>query len=249
MAMMATLPTAGLTPRQRAATETLVADLERVFGARLRSVVAYGIEHASDDRPLHGLALVDSLTFEDLQQLVPLAQDWQKRALAVPLILPRHEFLRTLDVFPLEYGNIIADHVVLAGSSPFVDAHVSDADRRRGCELEAKSHVIHLREGFLETGGDPRRVAQLIAASARSFRTVLENIIRLEHGSGVRVSFADDETVADEAARAIGIPAALVIDVLAARRGMSTVADPAALLARYIGASEQVWRFVDGWTK
>ena len=122
--------------RQRAATETLVADLARVFGARLRSVVAYGTSPAADDRPLHGLALVESLTFDDLQKLIPLAVGWHKLALAVPLILPHHEFLRTLDAFPLEYGNIIASHVVLAGENPFADARVSDADRRRGCEQD-----------------------------------------------------------------------------------------------------------------
>lgn len=246
MAMMATFPAAGLTPRQRAATETLVADLERVFGARLRSVVAYGLAAAADDRPLHGLALVESLTFDDLQQLVPLAHGWQKRGLAVPLILPHHEFLRTLDAFPLEYGNIIASHVLLTGDAPFADAHVSDADRRRGCEREAKSHVIHLREAFLETGGDARRIADLIAASAAPFRTVLENIIRLERGASVPTD--DDAALARAAAEVIGVPAALVVDVLAAPRGASTVADPSALFARYLDASERVWRFVDGWT-
>jgi hypothetical protein len=246
MAMMATFPAAGLTARQRAATETLVADLERVFGARLRSVVAYGLA-AADERALHGLALVESLTFDDLQQLVPLAIGWQKLGLAVPLILPHHEFLRTLDAFPLEYGNIIATHVVLAGDTPFGDARVSDADRRRGCEREAKSHVIHLREGFLETGGDARRVADLIAASAAPFRSVLDNIIRLEHGSSARADL-DDEELAREAAAVIGVSAPLVLEVLAAPRGSSTVADPSALFARYLDASERVWRFVDGWT-
>jgi hypothetical protein len=248
MAMMASSPAAGLTLRQRAATETLVADLERVFGARLRSVVAYGLAQTAEDGPLHGLALVQSLTFDDLQQLVPLAFRWRKIALAVPLILPHHEFLRTLDVFPLEYGNIIANHVVLAGDNPFGDARVSDADRRRGCELEAKSHVIHLREGFLETGGDPRRVANLIAASAASFRSVLENIIHLERGATASSRGEGDEDLAREAADVVGIPAPLVAEVLAAPRGTSTVADPTALLARYIDASERVWRFVDGWT-
>lgn len=247
MAMMATFPAAALTPRQRAATETLVADLARVFGARLRSVVAYGTSPAADDRPLHGLALVESLTFDDLQKLIPLAVGWHKLALAVPLILPHHEFLRTLDAFPLEYGNIIASHVVLAGENPFADARVSDADRRRGCEREAKSHVIHLREGFIETGGDARRVVDLIAASAAPFRTVLENIIRLERGAETW-SGGDDDELAREAADVIGIPSALVAEVLAATRGSSTIADPSALVARYLDASERVWRFVDGWT-
>ena len=46
--------------------------------------------------------------------------------------------------------------------------------------------------------------------------------------------------------RMIGVPAPLVAEILAST-GMSTIADPTALLARYIDASERIWRYVDGW--
>ena len=95
--------------------------------------------------------------------------------------------------------------------------------------------------------GDARRVVDLIAASAAPFRTVLENIIRLERGAETW-SGGDDDELAREAADVIGIPSALVAEVLAATRGSSTIADPSALVARYLDASERVWRFVDGWT-
>ena len=103
------------------------------------------------------LGLVERVTFDDLARAVPLAAEWHRRGLAVPLLLSRHEFERTLDVFPLEYGNIIASHVVIVGDDPFAGTRVAEADRRRGCEQQAKSHLIHLREGFLETEGEPRR--------------------------------------------------------------------------------------------
>ena len=78
-------------------------------------------------------------------------------ALAVPLLLSRDEFLRTLDVFPVEYGEIIANHRLIVGEDILAGLQVSEADLRRGCELQAKSHLIHLREGYLETGGSPAR--------------------------------------------------------------------------------------------
>jgi hypothetical protein len=172
-----------------------------------------------------------------------------KRGLAVPLILTQHEFSRTLDVFPLEYGDIIASHVVVAGNDPFGGVEVADADRRRACELTAKSHVIHLREAFLETEGDPRRLARLIADSAFSFQAVLTNIVRLERGADLPAGPLHDEALAAEAERIIGVPGALVKEVLSSVRGLSTIADPSHLLARYIEASEQVWRFVDAWKR
>ena len=236
-----------LTTAGRTALDALVADLHGVFGARLQSVVAYGLDRGDTSEPLHALALVDGVTFEDLSRMAPLARGWRKAGLAIPLVLTRHEFVRTLDVFPLEYGNIIASHVLLEGSDPFAGIQVSDADRRRGCELDAKSHVIHLREGFIEAQGDPGAVSNLIAASAAAFRAVLANIVRLERGQAAYGTTMDDDSLARDAERLVGVPAALVTDVLSASRTATAALDPSALFARYVDASERVWRFVDGW--
>src|SRR6266545_2701064 len=163
------MDSAALSPDERAALDGLAADLRRVFGARLLSVVAYGLKTPSPPpRLLHSLALLERLAFADLAACAPLAAAWRRRALAVPLLLEREEFFRTLDVFPLEYGDIIASHVVIAGADPFGGTRVSPADVRRACELAAKSHLIHLREGFLETGGSSPAVSELIAAPARA---------------------------------------------------------------------------------
>jgi hypothetical protein len=232
---------ASLSDDERKALDGLAADLGRVFGPRLESVAAYGLNKpAEPPRIVHTLALVERLTFKDLATCLPSVAGWRRRSLAVPLLLEREEFLRTLDVFPLEFGDIIAHHVLIAGKEPFGDARVSPADVRWACEHSAKSHLIHLREGFLETGGDPRAVGRLIAASAAAFRTLLANIARLVDDH--------DEDIAASAERQTGVPASLVRDVLSAGAGTSsTVADPTALLLRYIAAVEQIWEHVDTW--
>ena len=235
------MDSAALSHDERAALDGLAADLRRVFGERLQSVVAYGLKTPSPPpRPLHTLALLERLSFRDLAACAPLAAAWRRRALPVPLLLEREEFFRTLDVCPLEYGNIIASHVLIAGTDPFGGTRVSPNDVRRACELAAKSHLIHLREGFLETGGSADGVAGLIAASAPAFRALLANIARL----------ADDEgdDVAETAARQIGISASVVREVLSAGAGTrSAIAEPTALLAAYIAAAERVWEYVDTW--
>jgi len=232
---------APLSTEERNALDILTADLRRVFGGRLHSVSAYGWHEPSPAaRAVHSLALVERLTFQDLAACAPLASGWRRRSLAVPLLLEHEEFLRTLDVFPLEYGDIIAHHVVIAGDDPFVDARVSPADVRRACELGAKSHLIHLREGFLESGGDAQAVARLVAASAGPFRALLANIARLADDR--------DEDVARTAERQIGIPGSLVREVLAAGAGtQSSITDPTATLSRYIAAVEKIWEYVDTW--
>ena len=251
MAFMASAPGEDLTDRQGAALQALVSDLRTIFGSRLHALVAYGLDLDTRASYVRTLGLFERVTFDDLARAAPLAAEWQRRGLAVPLLLSRHEFERTLDVFPLEYGNIIANHVVIVGDSPFAGTRVADADRRRGCELQAKSHLIHLREGFLEAQGDSRHVARLITSSAPAFRTLLANLARLD-GVG-RVDPNGDarergnEALASTIERTIGVPSSLIVEVLAASSGLSAVADPTALFSRYIEASERIWRFVDGW--
>jgi hypothetical protein len=243
-----TSPTAsGLSAQERSAADTLAADLQRVFGTRLQSVIAYNIAGGRDDEPLRTLALVERLTFEDLAACTPHADRWHRIGVAVPLLLTGQEFFRSLDVFPLEYGEIIARHVLVWGRNPFIDARIADGDMRRACELQAKSHLIHLRESFLERGTDPREVTRLIAASARQFRVVLTHITQL--ADGAPFAAYSDEELADVTERNIGVPAALVREVLSAQTGVSTIADPTALLSRYINASARVWDYVDSWRR
>ena len=76
-------------------------------------------------------------------------------------VLAAHEFERSLDAFPLEFGAILADHVVVSGANPFDGLRVDPADLRRACEVQARSHLLHLREGYLETRGRGDALADL----------------------------------------------------------------------------------------
>lgn len=240
----------GLSESHRRALGALGEDLARVFGRRLASLVAYQPAEHDEDASVHALALVETLRFDDLAACLPMIGGWRRHGLAVPLLLEAQEFRRTLDVFPLEYGGILARHEVIRGSNPFSDVAVDPADVRRACELQAKSHLIHLREGFLETEGGAAAIASLIAASARPFRSLLRHIIQLPVEGGAEPSSEPqtDAALAQQAERRIGIPAALVRDVLGSvRTGQASIADPTALLTRYLAAADRVWEYVDGW--
>jgi hypothetical protein len=248
MAAMSSPSAPSLSTEERTGADTLAADLQRVFGTRLQSLIAYDVAGTQrDDEPLRTLALVERLTFEDLAACTPYADRWHRIGVAVPLLLTTDEFFRSLDVFPLEYGEIIARHVLVWGTNPLASARVADSDVRRACEMQAKSHLIHLRESFLERGTSPRQLTRLVAASARQFRVVLAHIAQLVESKPF-VAYSDDE-LAEVIERQIGVSAALVREVLGSRSGVSMIADPTALLARYIAASERVWEYVDSWRR
>jgi hypothetical protein len=210
-----------------AALKMLSADLQRIFGTRLQSLVAYG--DADDPDGMHTLALVERVDFHDLTACAPRTLDWRRAGAAVPLLLSREEFLRTLDVFPVEYGGIIANHQLLAGENILRGLQVSEADLRRGCELQVKSHLIHLREGYVETGGAPAQVSRLIAASAPALSAFLGNLRQLDSGAAARAGLSD----------------ALVREIASA--DANHIADPSPLLARYLTAVERLWQEVDRW--
>ncbi len=248
--MDAPTPTAPLTlsEAQRTAAGLLAADLQRTFGTRLRALVAYGLD--AGDQPLHTLALVDRVTFEDLTACLPSTARWSRAGLAVPLFLGRDEFDRSLDVFPVEYGHIVASHVTILGDEPFAATHIPEADLRRACELQAKSHLIHLREGFLESHGQPADVVELIASSQAAFRALLLNIARLDSANEVASrTVHGEDALAAFAEQRIGVPRTTVQEVLAFRPAAGSIADPTALLGRYIAATERIWNYVDGWTR
>lgn len=230
-------------PQQRA-IDTLARDLDETFGARLQSLVAYSGHQA--DGSVHSCAIVDGLGFRDLVACLPMTENWHHRGIAVPLMLASGEFERTVDIFPLEYSSILADYKVVRGQDPFQGIAISSEDIRRATEGQAKSHLIHLREAFLESHGETTRVGRLIAASAAPLRALLTNIARLAD-SGLAAT-PSDEALAEMAKTRIGVSASLIREVLASSAGgRSAIADPSALLAHYIEASQQIWEYVDRW--
>jgi hypothetical protein len=226
-----------LSDTARGAVTRLADDLARVFAGRLQVIVAYEPPTTrSAEGPAHTLALVDHVTAGDLSSLLTLVPAWHKARLATPLLLGRDEFERTLDVFPIEYASILANHVIIRGEWPPTRLQVGTADLRRACERQIKGHLIHLREGFLETHGRPSELAGLLRASVAPFRTSLRHIATLQGAP----SATDDDLV--RFAEAAQVDGATVREVLAFSGGTETAST---LLPRYIDATEQLWRAVD----
>jgi hypothetical protein len=233
-----------MTDTWRHAAQAVATELQGIFGARLRSVVAYGAHlEGHSTEPLTCLALVDTLAVGDLDACAHRAAAWHRKNIAVPLILPTDEFRESLDAFPLEYGEILRAHETIAGEDLLAGATVASDDLRRACETQVKSHLVHLREAYMEAGGRPRAIAEVVTTSAAAFGALLRNVARL---SGVHSTGRMDTTL--EGARAAGLPERVVTDVLALERPHTIPqSDPARLFPEYLAAVEQLARTINGW--
>ncbi len=240
----------------RRTVDRLFDDLRGIFGPRLQSLILYGrhavtpaagvdeeVATGAPEQGIHTLVLVESFSFDDLSRCARSGADWIRRGLAVPLILTRDEFVRSLDAFPLEYGAIIAGHVVVAGENPFNGVQVSPADLRRACEVQTKSHLLHLRESYIEASGQPSLVVRIIAASAPPFRGLLYNLARLQGGD---VGGAPDLVARAESA---GLSAVVIRRVLGLDKDEAiSAAEAMKLFPEYLVTVERLARVLDTWT-
>ncbi|MEO8258083.1 MAG: hypothetical protein ABI868_12125 [Acidobacteriota bacterium] len=228
--------------------------LRDIFGGRLQSLIAYGVKTAAPSgggHAAHGepplastLAIVETLTGADLTACAARVERWHGAGLATPLLLAANDFERSLDAFPLEFGAILADHVVVAGNNPFDGLRVEPADIRRACEVQARSHLLHLQEGFLETRGRADALAVLIVRSAAPFAALITSLTRLQG-----VAATDPAASGRHVERTIGAPAGAVTDVVKlAHVTEISSADATRIFPGYLDAVVKLVKYIDGWS-
>ena len=215
-------------------------DLQHIFAGRLQALVAYGDPNAS---PALSLALVQAITADDLAACAARASTWHRSGCATPLLLTREEFAGSLDAFPIEYGEILDTHRVIAGDDPFHGLTIRDEDVRRAVETQVKSLLLHLREDFVDSRARPADVAALVAESAPAFAQLVRRLARLDD-----VACTTNQELCTYATGRPKLDPRVVGDVLAmAKNPDAAGVDAARLFPSYLAAVESLWRFVDRW--
>lgn len=222
------------------ALQPVVADLRTVFGDRLEAVVGYGWRPQTQ---APSLALVQTLTVDDLEACAARVGAWHRAGAATPLIITRHDFARSLDAFPVEFGEIIASHEVAYGRDPFEGLAIRPDDLRRACEIQARSHLLHLREDYMESGGRPADIDALVRESAPGVAALLRQLARLD---GVAADQPGD--LARYATGRVGLDGHVVGDLLAlSNADTMTSVDSIKLFPAYLTTLERLADFIDRW--
>ncbi len=225
------------------AVRTLDRDLHQLFGDRLKSVVAYGSVGGAAV-PSSTLAVVESLTADDLRGCASHIAYWSDAGLATPLLVAEREFGRSLDAFPLEFGEILANHVLVSGTDPFEGLRVEPGDLRRACEVQARSHLLHLREGYLETQGRSDAVADLISRSAGSLAALVKSVARLQGRPSDGI-----EAAARHVEEASGLGQGSLSEIASCADGRPLSSERArAIFPDYLDAVGQLTNYIDRWT-
>jgi hypothetical protein len=230
--------------------EELVAQLQKVYGAQLRSVVLYGSAAAGEHIPKRSdyniLVIVDELTMQHMQAGAAVARAWGEDGNPPPLTLTLPEWRGSADIFPMEYADILERHRVLYGTPPFDGISVDRQHLRLQLEHEAMGKLLKLRQGVLASGGDSKAQTELLAASLSTIMVIFRAVQRL-HGA---IPSTDYERLSQDVAERVGLDAAPFARVVRHVRGTDKIgsSDVHGVLAGYVNGMQQLVSYLDRYT-
>ena len=227
--------------------DELVAQLQKVYGAQLRTVVLYGSAAAGEHIPKRSdynvLVIVDELSMTHMRASAAVARAWGEKGNPPPLTLTLAEWRGSADIFPMEYADILERHRVLYGTAPFDGISVDREHLRLQLEHEAMGKLLKLRQGILAAGGDDKQQIELLAASLSTIMVIFRAVERL-HGAMPPTDY--DRLSRDVAGRAgfdVGPFARVVRHVRGEEKiGSSEVSN---VLAGYIAGAQRLVTYLD----
>jgi len=227
--------------------EIFTEELKKTCGENLRSVVLYGSAAAGDSlesSDYNLLVVTERLDAAVLLSLTGLCARWDKAGNPAPLLFAGETLLRSADVYPVEFSDIIQTRKVLFGADPFEGMKIEPANLRLELEHELKSKLILLRSRFLLTGGAPKEVEKLMASSLSAFLTLFKAALRLYGGTPP----AKKLEVLPLLAKHIKFDEEIFTIVWELKAGKKRSGlDPLQIFSRYLAAAQSVTDSVDLW--
>ena len=227
--------------------QTYVKDVKGVFGEQLEGMLLYGSAVRGEFLPgrsnLNILLLVSSYDSAVLKQYSALHRQWGKEQIVVPLFLTEEELRMSAAVFPLEFLEIQEHHRVLGGRDPFIGFHLK-ADRLREAVVQGlMSHLLRLRQRYVEGGGSDEATTILLPLSITSNLPLLRGVQRLLG----RPVLTHSDAVIKDVAEQLNLDLQGLLDALLLKRGQISPGprEVPRLFDRYLQAATLLARAVE----
>ncbi|MBN2223097.1 MAG: hypothetical protein JW765_00325, partial [Deltaproteobacteria bacterium] len=159
-------------------------DYREIYGDGLVSVILYGSGAGKEYRPgksdLNFLIVLSEEAIDHLDRALKAVSRWRTKGAATPLFMTRPFIASSLDSYPLEFLNMQNRYVLVYGEDVLRDLSFEPCHLRLQCEREIMGKLLLLRERFLETGGKPRRLRDLIAESITALVSIFGGLLYLK---------------------------------------------------------------------
>jgi len=225
--------------------KSMLERLRQALGDALRGVVLYGSAARGDDHAptsdFNLLVVARDLEPKNLEALGPCIARWRARGHHTPRLFTPELIAESADVFPIEFLDIRAAHLVLHGDDPFERLEVRRVHLRLQCERELREKLMRLREAYVEAHPARRDLERLLRESYSSFLALFRGCLRL---LGEEPPARDAAVVAAFCVRA-GLDAKPFAEIEALRRGAKGADDLKDLFSRYYRELTKAIRTVD----
>lgn len=196
---------AGIPKRPEEIFSEITRDYQLLFGPHLISIILYGSGAGRDYVPgssdLNFLIILTEQGIDRLDLAMETVKRWRRRNVAVPLFLTRAGLAGSLDSYPVEILNMRRNYRLVFGQDVLADLEPTAYHIRLQLERELRGKLLHLRRGYLATGGSTRRLRELIGLSITAFVSLFCAILYLK---GVEMP-QDRKGVIDAAGKALGV--------------------------------------------
>ena len=133
----------------------------------------------------------------------------------VPLFLTEEELRFSAAVFPLEFLEIQEQHRVLSGRDPFIGFHVKTDRLREAVVQGLMSHLLRLRQRYVEGSGGAEATTILLPLSITSTLPLLRGVQRLLG----RPVLSHSDAIIKDVAEQLTLDLQGLLDVLLLKRG------------------------------
>jgi hypothetical protein len=160
-------------------------DYRQIFGTDLISIILYGSGAGEDYLPgksdLNFLITLTDSGIEKLDLALETVSRWRKRNVAIPLFMTRSYLMGAQDAYPIEFLNMKRQYIVVSGEDVLAGLAFGPSHIRLQLERELRGKLLHLRSGYLATGGSTRKIRELITLSLTAFVSLFSALLYLKN--------------------------------------------------------------------
>lgn len=154
------------------------------LGDNIKTILLYGSAAGVNYKPgvsdVNIAVIVERLDFAVLKQASVLVKEGRRHKIAPPLFLTKDYVLNSLDVFPIEFSEIKAQHKTIFGEDFFAGLDIPLKDVRLLCEQQIKGKLLHLRQAYLDVGANPHVLKNFVSRAFNDLIPVFRQLIILK---------------------------------------------------------------------
>ena len=239
-----------LEEKQQTGQQHLAAFMEKLrhaAGDNLVCLAVYGSAASEDFHPdfsdLNMLCVLRDLSQSSLQSLTTAIAWWTGHRYPAPLVFSQQEIQRDTGIFPIEMVDIRRQHHVLFGENIFENLQIPMERHRYQLEHELRTKLLSLRQHYLLSAGDRKKINLLMLDSVSSFATLFRHALLTMKNDPPRAR----REVIEQLALKIQFDPSPFLELLQVREGKAPVEslDAQAVFARYLQAIDRVIQALD----